>query len=153
MRRKILIGLIIVAVLVYGWDVFLLVKHPGTVSDIINKDNSASDFSAEKYIAGSKPVRFVKSDRSPFLPRRTEKVMATTKAVPAFAPANAVKPPDVRINGIMWDPVSPVAMITLPDGSTAAIKAGQSAGEVIVDKIEKDKIQITFQNNSFWISR
>ena len=63
------------------------------------------------------------------------------------------KPPSIRITGIMWNPTSPVAMVSMPDGASTVAKAGMTIGEVTFKKIEKNRIQVAYNGKDFWIDR
>jgi hypothetical protein len=154
MRKTLLVLLAVVAVGVYTYDAFLLVK-PGASNKTADKKRARDGVSVEKLLARSQPVRFVKSDRNPFLPRRENSAAKASgkSGGKASSPAPAVSAPAVTISGIMWDPASPLAMIVLPDGSSAAVKAGQTVGEITVKKIEKERVCIAFKNKTLWISR
>jgi hypothetical protein len=154
MRKTLLVILTVVAVGVYTYDAFLLVK-PGAQQKTVDKKRARDDVSVEKLLARSQPVFFAKSDRNPFLPSRensSAKVPGKSGAKTS-ATVPSVAAPAVTISGIMWDPASPLAMIVLPDGSSAAVKAGQTVGEITVKKIEKERVCIVFKNKTFWISR
>jgi hypothetical protein len=154
MRKILLVLLAVAAVGVYTYDAFLLVK-PSAADKTATKKQARDDVSIEKLLARSQPVRFVKSNRNPFLPRRENSTAKApgNSAVKTSSPAPIVSAPAVTISGIMWDPASPLAMIVLPDGSSAAVKAGQTVGEISVKKIEKERVCIVFKNKTFWISR
>jgi hypothetical protein len=155
MRKLLLIILVVAAVGVYTYDAFLLVKPAATRKAVAAK-KSGEQVSVENLLARSQPVRFVKSDRNPFLPRSEKNeadLRVTRSAVKPSAPASLVDAPKITISGIMWDPASPLAMIVLPDGSSAAVKAGQTIGDITVKKIEKERVCIVFQKKTFWITR
>jgi hypothetical protein len=154
MRKILLVLLAVAAVGVYTYDALLLVK-PSAADKTATKKQARDDVSIEKLLSRSQPVRFVKSNRNPFLPRRENSAAKApgNSAVKASATAPSIAAPAVTISGIMWDPVSPLAMIVLPDGSSAAVKAGQTVGEITVKKIEKERVCIAFKNKTFWISR
>jgi hypothetical protein len=142
MRKTLIAILAVIAVGVYTYNAFLLVR-PGAQQKTEGKKRTQDDISVEKLLARSQPVLFAKSDRNPF----------GKSGGKISAPVPSVAAPAVTISGIMWDPVSPLAMIVLPDGSSAAVKAGQTVGEITVKKIEKERVCIVFKNKTFWISR
>jgi len=53
----------------------------------------------------------------------------------------------------MWNPANPIAMLTLPDGPSNAVKSGQTIGNIIVKTVEKNRVLIVYEKKEFWISR
>jgi hypothetical protein len=152
-RKILIITLIIAAAAVYSWDTYLLVRQSGRVS-LSAKSEKADAISVEKLLAGSQKVRFVKTNRNPFLPHPQVAVSAVPQKGSVKAKQESpVNPPNIIINGIMGDQDSPLVMLTLPDGSSAAVKVGQTIGDITLKKVEKDRVLIVFQKKNFWINR
>jgi hypothetical protein len=153
MRRILIIALVVAAVAVYMWDAYLLVR-PSERVRLKAKSEKADAVSVEKLLAGSQKVRFVKTNRNPFLPYRQEVVSAArSKGAVKVQQESPVNPPRVAINGILGDEKSPLVMLTLPDGSSTAIKVGQTIGDITLKKVEKDRVLVVFQKKSYWINR
>jgi hypothetical protein len=118
------------------------------------KSERTDAVSVEKLLAGSQKVRFVKTNRNPFLPHRQATVSTSPRQSGIKKKQEGpVSPPKVVINGIMGEQASPLVMLTLPDGSSAAIKVGQTVGDIMLKKVEKDRVLIVFQKKNFWINR
>jgi Na+-translocating ferredoxin:NAD+ oxidoreductase RnfC subunit len=64
-----------------------------------------------------------------------------------------VKVPSVTVNGIMWNPQNPLAMLGMPDGTSAVAKVGQVIGEITIKKIEKTFVVILFEKKEYRIER
>ena len=152
MRKILIIVLVAAAAALYTWDTYLLVR-PSERVRLSAKTEKAEGVSVEKLLAGSQKVRFVKTNRNPFLPHRQEAVSAVRSTHVDNKKEAPVNPPKVTINGIMGDEKSPLVMLTLPDGSSAAVKAGQTVGDITLKKVEKDRILIVYQKKNFWINR
>jgi hypothetical protein len=152
MKKILIIVLVVAAAAVYIWDVYLLVR-PSERVRLSAKSEKADAVSVEKLLAGSRKVRFVKTNRNPFLPHRQEAVAAVRPTRVDKKQKTPVNPPKITINGIMGDEKSPLVMLTLPDGSSAAIKAGQTVGDITLKRVEKDRVLIVFQKKNFWINR
>ncbi|MGA2506123.1 MAG: hypothetical protein ABSF80_01425 [Chitinispirillaceae bacterium] len=149
MKKILIIVLVIAAVAVYTWDTYLIVR-PAESVQLSVKGEKAEAVSVEKLLAGSQKVRFVKTNRNPFLPYRQD---ALSNRGVKTKQENPVDCPKVTVNGIMGDQASPLVMMTLPDGSSAAIKVGHTIGDITLKKVEKDRILIVFQKKNFWINR
>jgi hypothetical protein len=155
MRKVLLLVLILGAIGVYVYDALLLVhtQKPGEEPKI---KEPASVVSLDKLLADAKPVEFTVKGRDPFTQRKVDikPVLASSSssAQPSHG-STSQKQPLISITGIMWNPASPIAMITLPDGSSGVAKPGQVFGEITVKKIEKTRIQVVFQKKEFWISQ
>jgi hypothetical protein len=154
-RKILIIALIIAAAAVYSWDTYLLVRQSTSVR-LSAKSEKTDAVSVEKLLAGSQKVHFVKTNRNPFLPHpqaHAEVSSFPQKGGVTIKPESPVNPPNIIINGIMGDQASPLVMMTLPDGSSAAVKVGQTIGDITLKKVEKDRVLIVFQKKNFWINR
>ena len=155
MKKILTILLVITAIPLYTYDLFLLLQN---VFPSMGKDKTyktEEHISYDKLLVSAAPVKFEVKGRSPFVPQKivpkpVVKAVPKQTAAPAKEPP---KPPSIVITGIMWDPSNPVAMLTLPDGSSTVAKAGQSFGAITIKKIEKNRIQIISDGTQFWINR
>jgi hypothetical protein len=156
MRKYITISLIFLAAAIYLWDVFLIVRPDKGPSAIFEERNNA-ELLIEQLIAESNPVQFVEKGRSPFLSRITKENPIQPKAAIVKkllrVQEDTLKAPDVKVTGLIWNQNAPIAMITLPDGSSGIAKPGDSFSDITVKKIEKNRILVTFQKKDFWITR
>jgi hypothetical protein len=152
MRKIITVGLIVAAVCIYGWNFILFTRSDDNRQSGGEKRLEAS---LDKLFATAQPVRFVEKGRNPFSPYPgTQKQVTPVKTTaPAAQSRSALKPPEIKISGIMWNPGAPLAMITLPDGSSTVAKAGESFGDITVKKVEKNRILVSFHKTDFWIDR
>lgn len=157
MRKIFLLVLIIGAAGIYIYDVLLLV-HPQKAVVETKAKEQATILSLDKLLADAKPVAFVLKGRDPFIPRKIEPKPVIVSSSPSTSTQKVHTPTDpklplITISGIMWNPTSPIAMMTLPDGSSIVAKPGQVFGEVIVKKIEKTRVQIGFNKRDYWINQ
>jgi len=154
MKNRAALLLALVAIPIYLWDSHeLLYGIFGVKSHVSARTASASpaNFGAALSIEGP---HFENKGRSPF-------VAYTEKTKPAEIPAKAKKPPPkpaavppkIAITGIMWNPSNPIAMVTLPDGSSAAVKLGQTVGNFKFKTIEKTRVLVAVDGNEFWIAK
>jgi hypothetical protein len=158
MKKTILIILILCAIPLYTYNIFLLIRTK-TVSNLQkNKENPAGFF--DKWLIQASAVEFKKSGRSPFSPFKEpppsplKPVVVTDK----FTKKNMQKKveiplPAIQISGIMWSPTNPVAMITFPGGTSEVVKEGGTYSDFIVKKIERHRIQILFNKQLIWIDK
>lgn len=149
MNKKILIGLTIVAVLIYAWDVWIILGKPAMESS----QKKRSSVETINRVVITKECSFVAVKRSPFQGEKPKpKPMPVEKKVET--PKPIVKAPNVTINGIMWSEAKPLVMVQLPNGSTQMVKVGDEIlGRIIVKKIEKNRMQIVYKETLFWIER
>jgi hypothetical protein len=159
MRRPILVALVIIAVPLYCYVIYLLLGSflsTGKSGEMISaKENT---FSIEKLLINSSLVRFEERGRDPFTPYieapKVKSLAANkTKLVSSYVKKEPVQAPSIGITGIMWNDANPVAMITLPDGSSAMAKKGQSFGAICIKAVEKTRIQVSSGGKDFWINR
>jgi type IV pilus biogenesis protein PilP len=163
MKKTIIILLLAIVVPIYVWDAYqLLLAWKGSP---VRLHGGAIQVPPALTTAGFSPARkalFVEQGKSPFFAyAETEKprVAIDTKVIPkAPQPAQSAKPPPaapkIIITGIMWNPQSPLAMLTLPDGSSLVAKAGQTLpGGIVIKTIEKNRIQVVYEKASFWIAQ
>jgi len=152
MRKYIILGLVVIAAAVYTWDVFLFVKPQNDRY----ADNVNAEISIDKLLAETQPVKFVDKGRDPFFLHRIEEKPASNQSSLANAsvkaPAEAPKPPDIKVSGLIWNQNAPLAMITLPDGSSGVAKVGDSFDDIVIKKIEKNRMLITCKKRDYWIT-
>lgn len=157
MRKKLVILLIFIAVIVYGYNIWLIVRgvYGGGSSVPVETGNKPVKEHIE--LPGMRVVHFEEKGKSPFTAyKEAPKPVVVNKPVQPkiVRQSTEAKPPRIQITGIMWNPSNPMAMVTLPDGSSAVAKAGQSlAGGIEVKKVEKERIQIVYEGNVFWIKK
>jgi hypothetical protein len=158
MNRKLFIILVVIAVALYSYVAFLLTG--GSLSSTVKKEivKNEKKVNLDKLVLNSAMVHFENRGRDPFIPYKEIPVNLITKEKPkefvAIAPKKEPpKPPSIAITGIMWNPTSPVAMVTLPGGTSTIAKAGITVGDITFKKIEKNRIQITSGGKDFWIDR
>jgi len=158
MRKIIIIVLIVVAVPLYTYNMYMLLR--GSLSKYFDKKGSvtfATDTSndLQSLIFIATPAHFEKKGRSPFLPYPVSDKPVTTiqKQKNPILPKETPKAPSISINGIMWNPQNPIAMVTMPDGSSATVKVGQVINELTIKKIEKTFIVVISGKKEFQINR
>lgn len=158
MKKILLITLILISIPLYSYDLFLLFRVFISSEKNELEIQRSTNFSFDKLLVNAAPVRFEDKGKSPFVPYKvTPKPVVTVSPKKLAATPSAAKeppkPPAIVITGIMWNPSSPVAMITLPDGSSAVAKAGQKFGSINVKKIEQNRILVVNEGKEFWITR
>lgn len=156
MRKTLFIILILIAIPLYSYDLYLLLggyfSSPSTTRRNMPEKNTdpLNVFPVRK-------VTFSVSGRSPFLPYAAESkpapVVKKRKPRPRPKPTVEIKPPAIDITGIMWNPSNPVAMINLPNGRSAVAKKGQVYGDITIEKIEQNRIGVLYKGKKFWINR
>jgi glucose/arabinose dehydrogenase len=156
MRRVLLIILIIAAIPIYSWDIYLIVNRFFTG----NPRNASLQLEHTKlnYLVAVRKVKFIDSQRNPFLPENTNPQKSsvsnvTQQKTKKASDAQPVQPPSISITGIMWNASNPVAMVKLPDGTSMTVKEKQKEGDIEIKKIEKDRISVLYKNKQFWIVR
>jgi hypothetical protein len=158
MKKVVIIILIVLAVPIYTYDIYILIK--GQISSIDNKSNPLlaqdSSFSIARMLKDAKPVHFEIKGRSPFTPYKTVPVkqpVAVVKKIKMTQTPLPVNAPKITINGIMWNPQNPVAMLIMPDGSSVMAKTGQVFGDITIKKIDKNKVVVMSGKKEFVIER
>lgn len=154
MKNKAVVLLILIAIPLYLWDSHLL------LTGLFNIKKPALSAKSTIVHSVSSPVvvpavRFVEKGRSPFIPYK-ENVVSVKNEVKKkkdLSRQTSTNPPKVTVTGIMWNPANPIAMLTLPDGPSNAVKSGQTIGNIIVKTVEKNRVLIVYEKKEFWISR
>lgn len=160
MKKVITILLICIAVPVYIWDAWLIIGGMSgkPLKSKISATQSES-ISADLSFANLRIVHFEKKGKSPFIaykvkPKPVVKRVPVKKKKVVKKPKTEAKPPRIKITGIMWNPSNPIAMVTLPNGTSTVARVGQTiAGSIEVKKIEKNRMQIVYKGNVFWIRK
>jgi len=160
LKKLLTIILVCIAVPVYIWDVWLLAGSMyGNPLKRKPADIRSESVAAEITFANLRIVHFEKKGKSPFIaykvkPKPVRKIMPVKMKKVVRKTKKEAKPPRITITGIMWNPANPIAMIKLPNGTSTVAKAGQTiAGSIEVKKIEKNRMQIVYKGNSFWIRK
>ena len=154
MKRWIVTALSIVAIAVYSWNIWYFVKPKWE-----RQDSESSTESSVSVILYSipEPFQFEDVKRSPFessrpKPKVRKKVKAKPK--PKVRKKVKIKPPRVKINGIMWNSSRPLVMLKLPNGTTKMVKEGDELlGQIVVQKIERARVQLLYKEQLFWIDK
>lgn len=150
--------LIAASVPLYTYDAYILLK--GTfgkepLSELLPKTDST--FSVSALIKNSMPVHFEKKGRNPFTPytvsEQVKKSLVNANQNKTFVAKAPPKAPDIKINGIMWNPQNPVAMLSLPDGSSVVARSGQAFSGMTIKKIDKSFIVVLFENKTYTINK
>jgi len=150
-RKGIVSFLAIVAFIVYGWNIWYFVRPHWASSNVASEND---DQVALILYSIPEPFRFAPVARSPFeaslpvvrAPRPRPRVIA--------APVVTVTPPRITINGIMWNADRPLAMLGLPNGSTKMVKVGDELlGRIVVKAIERNRVQVLYKEQLFWIDK
>jgi hypothetical protein len=159
MNRRLLVFLVIIAAGLYSYVAFLLTGGTHDTPAKKSSTNITKNISIDNLVLHSVMVHFKKSDRDPFLPYEEKPVQTVVKnekpkgsLVPVIK-KEPPKPPSIIITGIMWNPTSPVAMVTMPNGANTVAKTGVTIDEITFRKIEKNRIQVTSNGKDFWIDR
>jgi hypothetical protein len=158
MKRKALWLLIIVAIPLYLWDSYTL------FSGLFGSKKPASKHApillvSDDLALSTATAHFETKGRSPFLaykekPKPIDSLLVRTKKQSASKPAAPTAPlPKIIISGIMWHPTSPIAMVTLPDGSSSTVKTGQTIGIFKFKTIEKNRVLVIVDGSEFWIAK
>jgi Tfp pilus assembly protein PilP len=158
MRKTIIIILILCAVPLYSYNIYLLLwSSPGA-----NK-SSASQAKvelADSWFIKTNAVTFVQSSRDPFSPYKTtslaiptEKKETRPETSKQIVIKKEIQQPSLKITGIMWSESNPVAMVVLPNGNGSVVKQGGVYSDITVKKIERNRLQITYQGQSFWVEK
>ena len=155
MKKIILLIFIIIAVPYLSWQIWLFVGKTGIEDDNNELHSRGSD---NIFMQDSMRVaHFSKKGKSPLVPYKVKpKPKRPKKQIKKIQrkPKVEVKPPRIKVTGIMWNPSTPVAMVTLPNGTNTVAKPGQAlAGGITVKKVEKNRIQVVYKGTSFWINR
>lgn len=147
MKKTVIILLILIAIPLYTYNVYVLIRgslkgtQDRTTAQITGKKTTISISELRAMIDS---VKFVKQGRSPFSEFTvTEKPKVDKIQSQIKQPVKVITElPKITINGIMWNPQNPLAMLGLPDGSSTVVKTGQSIGEITVKKIEKTRVVV-----------
>jgi hypothetical protein len=158
MKKILLISLLVIALPLYGYNVFLLLRvalpaHGGG-SGVSDQGNAPS---FESVLLAAAPVVFEEKGKDPFqLYKKKPKPVAPVNK-PRKKPKTVKKEvaaPAITITGIMWNPDNPIAMVKLPGGKSAVAKKGQQLSDnLTVKKVEKKSITVVFEGKEFTYER
>ncbi|MDD5672696.1 MAG: hypothetical protein PHC61_00910 [Chitinivibrionales bacterium] len=155
-RRGLVIVLVCGAIGLYAWDA-LLIFRPSIIREkniVISLQKNNHAYSSTFLVPGK--VRFIEQGRSPFLAFAADALPVTVKkAMSKQKPATeALKPPPMSINGIMWSDKNPIAVIAFGDGSSTLAKKGDVLSNgATISVVEKSRVGIIFQGKPFWIEK
>jgi hypothetical protein len=155
MKKTIVIILILCAIPLYSYNIYLLIHSPKSNHNLTVTESDIESF--DSWILKASAVTFTVSDRDPFSPFKkdnspvVEKIQQPEKI--KESPKKAVQQPSMKITGIMWSPTNPVAMVVLPNGSSSVVKQGGVYNDITVKKIEKSRLQIVYQGQLFFIEK
>ncbi len=156
MKKVLTIIVVVVLVLFLSWQSYIVLH---TLSKEELENTTQKEASSIPLLRGDslRIANFRSRGKSPFVPYKVKpkpKKVVKKKKVIKKKPKVTVKPPRIKITGIMWNPSNPIAMITLPNGSSTTARAGQSlSGGITVKKIEQHRIQVEYKSVSFWIKK
>ncbi|MBD3390623.1 MAG: hypothetical protein GF418_01265 [Chitinivibrionales bacterium] len=157
MRKKLVTGLVILAIGIWLWNARLLL-----VAFLPEADDTGSGSTERGKAAGRAVpaiVVFEKQGKSPLAayekkaqPKPVRKKPAVRK--PAVKKPDPAPPPDITITGIMWNDANPLAMVKLSDGTSTVVKKGQDLpGGITVVRIERTRVQFQHESNTFWVEK
>ena len=156
MKKILLIGLIVIAVPLYSYNVFLMLRvalPSGKSGQRSTGGENALSF--ESIVAAAAPVVFEDKGKDPFvLYREKPKPVVQRKPVAKKSVKKEVKPPAITVTGIMWNPDNPVAMIKLPGSRSKLVKSGQQISEnLTVKKVGKKSVTVVYEGTAFTFER
>lgn len=155
MKKTIVIILILCAIPLYSYNIYLLIHSPEGKNNSTVSESDIESF--DSWILKASAVTFTASDRDPFSPYKkdnsppVEKIQKQEKI--KEPPQKVIQQPSMKITGIMWSPTNPVAMVVLPNGSSTVVKQGGVYNDITVKKIEKNRLQIVYLRQSFFIEK
>lgn len=152
--------LIAAAIPLYTYNVYILLKGAiGRAGAKVTTGNSRNeaDVNLIKLTKIITPVHFEKKGRSPFVRYLKDETVLTKSEVvhpkKQIVQKESEKAPTVKVNGIMWNPENPIAMLNMADGSSAIVKTGQKINNLTIKKIEKTFIVIMSAKREYRINR
>ena len=158
MKRILIIILVIVAIPLWIWNSYVVIsaflKGPKDKTVIVaplvvQKNTAGFAISSSFAVKGKSPFVAYKE-----LPKPANATIQPKKNAIAPVTTTPIKPPDVSVNGIMWNANNPLAMLKLPDGSSTVVKQGQElSGGIVVKTIEKNQVEIVVNGQSFWLKK
>jgi type IV pilus biogenesis protein PilP len=145
-NKKWVILLAVIAVIIWGYNLLQVSMQ------IRNNRGDNSPNGKEQKTLLLKPVADYQGNfRDPFEPLITiqDQLAASfssrpsNKTPPLNISAPKETPPKIMLNGIMWDPVKPVAVLLFPDGSTQVVSVGQNIDGITVQSINKTSVSLS----------
>jgi len=158
MKKTTVTILIIIAIPLYVYNILVLVGGLQKKSKENGKIHEEQSFSLDQLVLNATPVKFESNiGKNPFDLYKKKPVVqkkpTPVKKVKPKIKKEPPKPPSITITGIIWNPKSPVAMLSLPDGSSVVAKDGQEFGNVKIKKIEQNRVAVVSEGTVFWIKR
>jgi hypothetical protein len=155
MKRILVVLLVFIAVFIYVWDTHLFVAgylgKTGQGPKTIIHQNFRDD------LPRFPEVRFAEKGRSPFIAFKPSIKPALKSGTTVKKPSSSsisIVPPPIKINGIMWNPTNPVAIINFNDGTSTIAKIGQMLqGGITIKNIEKNQVEIVYSGKSFILKK
>ncbi len=156
MKKLVTIILVIAAIPLYSYNVYLLIK--GFIGSA-TENTQVQQYTDHPISFSTLKVQFIPGGKSPFLayaavplPKPIQKEIKT-KPIAPVPKKELIEKPEIKITGIMWNPDNPIAMINLPDGTSVVARNGQVFGDIAITKIEQNKINIVFKGKQFSVER
>ncbi|HEX2957294.1 MAG TPA: hypothetical protein VHO70_10710 [Chitinispirillaceae bacterium] len=156
MKKTIVIILMLCAIPLYSYNIFLLIHSPKSGNTNTATETNIESF--DSWILKASAVTFTVSDRDPFSPLKKSNTPSVGKVqqpdkIKKGSPKKVIQPPSMKITGIMWSLTNPVAMVVLPNGSSTVVKQGGIYNDITVKRIEKNRLQIAYQEQLFFIEK
>jgi hypothetical protein len=148
-NKKLLTALIMVALFVWAYNFYQVRSRlaGGAISD------KTSEIGRDKFVIQERVTDYDASIRDPFKPPIIT-VQAIIKKDPkkeTKAPAVA-EPPPFSINGIMWDPKSPSAMLQdNRNQETRTVERGAVWDDLIITGITQSGVKVKYKGKDFEI--
>lgn len=146
-RKILLIGLILTGIGVWSYNGLVLLDRLGQTSPPAVAWNTASGRPIRDHMARQDAARtpYTGAFRDPFDPdvRLTPPPSSNPKPASMRAAAT-VSPPQLVLEGIMWDQIAPIATIKGPDGRTENLRVGMTVAGATVTRIERAAVVLRF---------
>jgi len=142
--NKVLFWLVAVAAVVWGYNFFRIADY-GLDEDAVCSERGKTD-------AFGRVSEFRKISRDPFDPLvsyakaqpQIQSARIGTRSIAATQPQKSGRRAiQIRLNGIMWDPVKPMAVLELPGGTTQMVSPGQAIEGLIVEAISRQEVTLS----------
>jgi Tfp pilus assembly protein PilP len=157
MKKVLIMLLVIVALPLYSYNAFLLIRisfggNEGTTRNV----EQSSKYTFEELIKAATPVVFAERGRDPFTlhKKKNKPKQHQKKKVAIKKETKKTAPPPLVLSGVLWKPDNPVAMVKMSGGSTKLVKVGQAVGgNITVKKIEKKSVTVVYEGEEFTIKK
>ncbi len=154
--KKVLIGLVIVAVLVWGYNFLRISQFSALDAENMNSLTAPNSARLGHVSEFRKPARDPFEPLIPYAKIQTPAQSQISRQGKPGAPAQPVpqaqEPPQVRLNGIMWDPVKPMAILEFPGGNTQMVSPGQIIDGIKIEAVGKQEITLS-RDKKKWVVR